>query len=353
MLSQNRSLLLPPFFTPATLFIYPSMNAVEGIEMMPYPAISDSSVGHKFAYSPPISRGTTQFLDDASRIFTGPRTILNRISTATASLGEILPVMSPYNTSTSSVTFFAPIIKCQDANMSETVIINRFLQQDMAVKPGSSIQTDSAYYAFVPTYNSTGDLIPVINTRQQSPVNATNELWMTFLRPTIIYNGSRVKQRYYQVCRLCNASYDLSVGRDHGFQNITGSYTINEEVPFPHDKLGVASNMAQHSYAAFMWVIVDQLVGKFAWGQESKDSNSSQFAIIDSQLQRTSLLGSLDLDAFFGFDEEYNLYKTNNYSLSDQRLQDKALARNRTLAVMIEELSFNTTVSLMYDPLLT
>jgi hypothetical protein len=321
--------------------------------MMPYPVIAYSDAGHKFAYSPPIARGTTQNVDDKSRIFTGPRTILNLISTATASLGEILPVISAYNSSKSSVTFFAPIIKCQDANMTEQVIIDRFLREDMMAQPGDSIQRDSAYYAFVPTYNSTGHMTAATKPRQQSPINATNLLWMTFLRPAILYNGARVRQRHYQVCRLCNATYDLFVEKDHGFQNITGSYSINETVHFPQDKAGDTSDMSQHAYAAFMWVIVDQLVGRFAWGQKSNESDSSQFGIIDSQLQRTSLLGTLDLDAFFEFDEAYGLYATIDPNLSDQRLQDKALARNRTLAVLIEELSFNTTVSLMHNPLLT
>jgi hypothetical protein len=320
---------------------------------MPYPAIANSTAGHTFAYSPPIRRGTIQHSDDLGRLLTGPRTILNLISTATASLGEILPVISAYNTSVSSVQFFAPIIKCKDANMTEQVIIDRFRQEDMAAEPGAIIQTDSAYYAFVPTYNSSGDMIPVTKRRQQSPVNATNLLWMTFLRPAILYNGTRVKERHYQTCHLCNATYDLTVRKDHGFQNITGSYKTNEIVHFPQDKAEDTSDMTQHAYAAFMWVIVDQLIGKFAWGQESNNSNSSQFGIIDSQLQRTSLLGTLDLDAFFEFDEDHGLYATVETGLSEQRLQDKALARNRTLAVLIEELSFNTTVSLMHNPLLT
>ena len=56
-------------------------------------------------------------------------------------------------------------------------------------------------------------------------------------------------------------------------------------------------------------------------------------------------------------DEEEHLYEDSNatsiFDLSDQRLRDKALARNRTLDVLIEELSFNTSISLMSDKLLT
>jgi hypothetical protein len=64
-------------------------------------------------------------------------------------------------------------------------------------------------------------------------------------------------------------------------------------------------------------------------------------------------LGSVDLDAFFDLDEEKGLYTDKNFTLSDQRVQDKALAKNRTLDVLIEELSFNTTISLMHNNLLS
>ncbi|OCK93566.1 uncharacterized protein K441DRAFT_564791 [Cenococcum geophilum 1.58] len=353
----SSSLLLPPFFTPATLFVYPSTNTQEINEPMPYPAIADSSVGHRFAYSPPFRRGTTQYVDDVSRLLTGPRTTLNLISTATASLGEILPINSPYNSSEYSITFFAPIIKCQGANATETALISGFLEEEMATKLGTSEETDSAYFNFMPSYDSNGTLFAASTPRQQTPSNATNQLWMTFLRSTstLDANGTRVKERHYQVCRLHNATYYLHVARAHGFQNISGSYDVLEEVPFPNDKPGDVSNMAQHAYSAFMWVIADQLVGKFSWYEntnQSDPSRAAQFGVIDSQIERTSLLGSWDLDAFFDFDEEKGMYKDRNLSLSDQRLQDKALARNRTLDVLIEELSFNTTVGLMHNDLL-
>jgi hypothetical protein len=89
----------------------------------------------------------------------------------------------------------------------------------------------------------------------------------------------------------------------------------------------------------------------------SKQQAAAQFGVIDSPIQRTSLLGSKDLDAYFEFDEEKELYKDQNISiafdLSDQRLDDKAMARNLTLDVLIEELSFNLTVSMMHNRLLT
>jgi hypothetical protein len=351
-------LLLPPFFTPATLFVYPSTNKQELNETRPYPNIADGEVGHKFAYSPPTRRNTTQFSDDGARTFTGPRTQLNLISTATASLGEILPVDSPYNSTEYEINFFAPIIDCQDTNATAAVMIDGYLRQEMAKASENSVnnETDNAYYAFVPTFNADGKLIPASSPRSQSPSMALNQLWMTFLRPTTAMSkGFHIKERHYQICTLRNASYHLTIARDHGFQNISGSYDVLEEVPFPKDGPNDVSNMAQHAYSAFMWVICDQLVGKFSWYENANQSDptqASQFGVIDSQIQRTSLLGSVDLDAFFDFDEEKGLYKTVNMSLSDQRIQDKILARNRTLDILIEELSFNTTISLMHNPLL-
>ncbi|KAF2177452.1 hypothetical protein K469DRAFT_755105 [Zopfia rhizophila CBS 207.26] len=286
-LTQIRSLLLPPFFTPATLFIWPSTQVVELEHPMPYPAIADRSVGHKFAYSPPTRRGATQFVDDVSRTFTGPRTVLSLVSAATASLGEILPIVLPYNRTMYNISFYGPLVRCQEANQTEAIRIDAFLQKDLTTVLGTANQTDSAYYSFVPTLNSTtGELIAASKPRYQTPSNATTQLWMTFLRPATNASGARIKERHYQICRLYNATYDLSIFRDHGFQNISGSYQITSEVPFPHDEPNSISNMAQHAYVAFM-------------------------------------------------------------------LQDKALARNRTLDVLIEELSFNITVGLTHNELLT
>lgn len=354
--SNDRTLLLPPFFTPATLFVYPSTNMQEFSGIMPSPAIANIKESHKFAYSPPTIRGTTQHVNDTSRTFTGPRTALSLISTATASLGEILTINSPYNSSVYSISFYAPIIKCEQANPSTAALIDDLLQKEMTKTLGTAHEAESGYYSFVPTYDQFGNLTAASSPRQQSPSDAANQLWMTFLRPKWGASGRLPNERHYQVCRLHNSSYDLTVTRDHGFQNVIGSYDVHEEVAFPDDKLGDVSNMVQHAYSAFMWVICDQIVGKFSWYEDLNQEDPArtlQFGVIDSQIARTSLLGSQDLDAYFWFDEDMALYKTPNWTLSDQRLQDKARARNRTLSVLIEELSFNTTVSLMHNTLLT
>lgn len=335
---------------------------------MPYPAIANASEAHRFAYSPPISQGTIQYLDDESRIFTGPRTQLNLITTATSSLGEILSADLPFNNSAYSISFFAPIVQCKEAHDIEAKKIDDFLIDGMATAEDNRRETDSAFYSFVPTYKSTGHLTAIWHPRSQTPSKPMNELWMTFLRPTIDKNGTRIKPRHYQICKPYNASYELSISQFHGVQKVSGNYTVGDAIPFPQDSPNIPSNMPVHAYTAFMWSLSDQLVGKFAWFTEPPSPSSflpnstapqsaSQFGVIDSPIQRTALLGSRDLDAFFEFDEEKKLYADKDMSrvfdLSDQRLRDKRLAGNRTLAVLVEELSFNVTVGMLHNRLLT
>lgn len=231
----------------------------------------------------------------------------------------------------------------------------------MAAPKGTALQYDSAYFGFVPAVNSTDDLAALSQPRYQELSNGTNELWMTFQRYAFNETGHRVRSRAWQVCRLHNATYDLRLEWDHGVQSVTGSYTVQDEVGFPGDGPNKVSNMASHAYAGFMWALTDQLVGSFAWFRQKNmsDTNSSpggaaQFGVIESPIRQTSVLGSVDLDVFFDFNRIYGLYAFDNETdMSKQRLQDKSLARNRTLAVLIEELSFNMTVSLLHNKLLT
>lgn len=330
---------------------------------MPYPNIADSTAAHRYSYSPPVRRGTTQHKDDQSRIFTGPRTALSLVSTATSSLGEILPIDLPYNNSAYSVQFSAPIVKCNEANETMASMIERYAQDERTTIWDSAQEIDSAYFGFVPTLNDSRGLEAVWHPRQQISSTPLNQFWMSFLRPRLDERGQRVKDRHYQTCQLYNASYDVNISQYHGVQNVSRNYVIGDAIPFPTDGLDIVSDMTQHAYAAFMWILCDQFVGKFAWYAKPNASlptptrGASQFGSIDSPIQHTSLLGSLDLDAYFEFDEENNLYEDQNisniYDLSDQRLRDKALAGNRTLDVLIEELSFNTTLSLMHNVLFT
>lgn len=322
---------------------------------MPTLTIANASTFSEFAFSIPTSR--TRLSDDNSKVFAGPRTILSLLSTATASLGRILPIKPPYNHSSYSVQFDGPIVQCDQANSSAATAIDSLLRDKMAISDGVANETENVYYAFVPAFDAAGRLMALSKPRLQYPSNATNQLWMTYLRYAIDLNGNHIRERDYQVCQLYNATYDLTLEWDGGIQHVSPSYKVHEAVHFPNKQPDPVSGMSRHAYSALFWALTNQVVGSFGWFEEVDRSDgiaAAQFGVIDTPISRTSLLGSSDLDLFFDLDNQKGWSeRTNTTELSDQRLQDKALARNRTLAVLIEELSFNTTVSLLNNELLT
>ncbi|KAF7554093.1 hypothetical protein G7Z17_g3162 [Cylindrodendrum hubeiense] len=208
------------------------------------------------------------------------------LASATASRGEILPIKAPSNHSAYPIDFYGPIVNCQDANETTVNLIDRLLQEHMAMPKGIAQQIDSGYFGFVPEINSTGDLVALSQPRYQGPSIATNELWMTFQRYIFNSTGHRSRARMWQVCRLHNATYDLRLEWDRGIQKVHGSYEVNEEVGFPSDNPGDISDMANHAYAAFMWVLTDQLVGSLGWykkhgsGADTEPETLAQFGAI-------------------------------------------------------------------------
>jgi len=136
---SDRGLLLLPCFTPATLFVYQSSHVESTNGLMPFPNIANTtpSVGSDYSYSPQARRGRIQFVDDVGRIFVGPRTIVSLIASATAFLGEILPIKLPYNTSSHETEFYVPIVRCLDANATTIELIESFRKQDMTNSDGA------------------------------------------------------------------------------------------------------------------------------------------------------------------------------------------------------------------------
>jgi hypothetical protein len=159
--------LIPPFSTSATLFIFEGTNVENIFAAMPHPSIANVSAAHLFTYSPPSLRGTIQYETDVNRIFTGPKTDMNRLATATSFLGEILPLDLPFNNSAYSMDFYVPVVKCGDSNEMEKHAIYEFLQEQIASNNSALEETDNAYFSFVPTYNSSEGLTAVSHPRDQ------------------------------------------------------------------------------------------------------------------------------------------------------------------------------------------
>ena len=352
---QIRTLILPPFFTPGTLFVYSSTDEFVISQQVPYLNIANSSQGHYYAFSPSEKGDRFNFKDVLTRVFNGPRTVVTLLSTATASQGEILTLKAPRNHSAYTVRFFGPAVQCIQANSSVRTVISELLARRMNETAGTLKEVQNAYYAFVPSFDPQGNVTAMSDARYQTSSVATNEVWMAFERYRNSTGESCDYDKYFQVCSLWNATYDLSLAWENGFQNVTGSRDLLHRVVYPVDTPGGISNMAQHAYSAFFWALADQIVGSFSWFQETTANNSGtrSFGKIRSPIQHTSLLGSSDLAVFFDYNEDKGACQIPYANLSAQRQQDIDRAKSKTLGELVEDLSFNMTVSFMDNDLFT
>lgn len=266
----------------------------------------------------------------------------------------ILPLKSPFNHSSYSVSFFGPAVQCRPADSVAESKIDDLLKLRMDKPVGTARAVKNAYYAFVPAFDAQGNVTALSDVRYQVPVNASNEVWMVFQRYSNLTDSACDYKPYHQVCKLWNATYDLDLSWENGFQNITGSRNLSHEVAYPNDKPHEISNMAQHAYSAFFWASTDQIVGSFGWFYDTANTTSNNtFGMINCPIQHNSLLGTSDLDVYFDYNEDKGACQTPYRNLSAQRQQDKADGKNRTLGELIEEMSFNMTASLLHNDLLT
>jgi hypothetical protein len=356
---------LPSLITPATLNILPTLRIT--LDELPVPRLDMYGTNYgtfqpkRFTYSAPSNDSVT---GASYELFLGPRTIVSRLSTATATQGLILSITPPFVNSTYSLQFYGPSVQCGEANTTVATLIQSFRDQSVANNTGDIIEVANYYYAFVPDLSSFGDkyspndgVHAVSQIRLQQPNNASNELWMVYSRYTgrVDSAGVREIEDYCSTCRLYNASYDINFEFEETNQTITSRSTqIMNLVEYPSvDHLASDQLMVQHGYSAVMWAMSDLLVGSMGTFNVISDNPGepvTNFSEITTQIQHTSLLGSQDLDVFF--DRNKGLY-THNYTLTDQRKQDIDLAQNRTLDVLIEELMFNITISFMSSNLLS
>lgn len=144
-------------------------------------------------------------------------------------------------------------------------------------------------------------------------------------------------------------------------------------VAYPTNAASITAYKESLAYSAFMWALSSQLVGSMGFYQSS-NSNGNDYTILSgiytnenqptggnnttktifsgifNNVDQTSLLGSSGFNKYFI--KNHALNGNTGGVFSPQRLQDAAYARNRTLDVLIPELSSNITLGLIFDPLL-
>lgn len=347
---------IPSLFTPATLFVVTGNVTVPAINEVRRLAITDPENAGLFAYFVP-SNGLNGS-DNPSQMFLSPRTILLRLSVDTAAGGEILGVVPPVVNCSYSIQFYGPYVDCEKANATQQASIER-LRTQQTTPNGNITQVMNSYIAYVPDL-SFPDQAELLDNRMQRPLNGSNELWLSFKRNGTGYYDDPFPTcplTEYRVCRLYNASYDLTLEFAEGNQTIKGYPPTrgNDPITYPAVSLTETSNLVQHAYSAYMWAFTNQLIGQMGLFNDSSANRTTPavYSEIDTEIGSTSLLGSADLNCFFVTNHFVNHGLNATFAAnSTQRQKDIDLARDQPLDVLIPELSFNTTVGLMNSELL-
>lgn len=348
----SRCLAFPSLITPATLSVVPGIKT----ETIAAPVTSlsftyDANQTSRFAYS----QAARDSSNNDSQVFLGPRTIIRRWAAATASTGEILPVPPPAMNASYQLRFYGPKVQCREANTSEAAIIRHLNENDLS----TTSKLLNAYFAFVPVRDESAvgsngvTILPVSDSTSQQARNSSNQLWIAFTRYPTDSSCKRSPDNievHYVACQLYNVSYNVGLEFVDGVQTIRdlGSSILNA-VDYPMVNTSAKSDFVQHAYSAVMQVLTEQLVGTMSLYREIT-AYTNGYGVIDTLIGQTKLIGSPDFDVYFNKNRQLRRGDNSNYCQpSDQRIEDMNFARNHSLPDLIEELSFNTTLSLLSD----
>ena len=323
--------------------------------------ISDVNQAHRYAYAVPSNLS----LPD-EKTYLRPRTVLTRLVVASSTTATILPITPPFTNATYEVNFYGPVVKCKDASRDVADQIQAATERTRFAADQSLMQIQNSYFGFVPDLSREGLLanngvIQVANHSDTSrALHGSNELWLGFNRYFDNPDGSFTSQPHKLECQLWNTSYQVDFRFVQGIQSITWkALKPLNLVPYPTGPSRTDQDEMDMAYTSFMWTLSDQLIGSIGFYSNitanPSSGGSNTFSQILTPLQETALLGSSDLQSFFDYNRVLYPSKkgTGTEKVSDQRAADIALARNRTLDVLIEELSANITVSMMSSDLLS
>ena len=341
---------------PATLNVNPVLLNNTQVLQIPRLDISQASAYERFSFA---VNGSTP----SQQKYGGARTIIDRLSVAVAATGEILTLPRPATNASYLQSFFGPYIQCNNSTDEVRGQINGMIDRANAALSPSVQLISLDYFAAVPALGNVQNMssgpVQVANlTSLSGPLNASNQLWMYVPQYSASSNFSQTPVPHFLTCELYNASYTTLFAWENGRQNIqVVNRSLLSPVPYPINGSKTAASEEDMSFSAVMWAISGQLTGSIAFYKDlntTEDAteealSSTIYSSISTNLAQTVLIGSSDLDSHFI--ENHRLDKgTNSSSLfSDQRLQDMGYVANKSLDVLIPELSSNSTISFITD----
>ena len=360
LMSVRRCLPLSAIFTPASLSTSVELSLSSAMTPVPLLAISNASLFREFAYTVSDTEGGFQK-------YIGPRTMLTKVAVSTASRGLIPEFVEFFDNVTYSQTFYGPLVECQDANSTVASQIDAVAKEEKEKLPSSTQEVSNEYLAFVPTASHTNStssyLLSADLANELEDPFPFNQIWLKFMRNNGTSEGTEDATLYhphYLLCECVNSSIHVNFSWTNGTQSLSDikTNTLNT-VSHPWNFSESNTDKLILAYSAFMLAFSSQIVGSMSFLQDigtSAESNTTMgddieanrtYGDISTHLAQTSLIGSSDLNDYFIKNHDLKSDGPPTELFSTDRLDDMALARNRTLDVLIEELAFNTTISLL------
>lgn len=377
----KRLLRLIPFvalITPATLSVEASYEQTTTLEEVPTLDISTHMyyppMGGKYLpsfHESPEFRNAVQYVERFAKVsgtvpfggfsLGGASSRLARVISASAASGEVFPILRPFQRAnmTYQTDFFLPIIKCETS--SEEVAQNTTLaaigfanvtgnlgipttEFDYGVYNLDQFLMRIGYFAMVPRNNYTTETITVQQVDDFSSDDVfTNHIWIA-IADRKNTDGTKYYPRTipsFITCKLWNASLHLNTSFLENTQSLRpGNLTyVNEMHSLEvYNYLNTAENMANTAYSAFFLQICRQLTGIVMLLYDNQLE-------IKSHIGETALTGALDYMAML----EY-LYRSLQRSSSKIGASSPfSSPLNKSLSVLIEELSLNVSLNMLTD----
>ena len=376
----KRLLRLIPFvvlITPATLSVEASYELTTTLEEVPTLDISTHMyyppMGGKYLpsfHEAPEFRNAVQYVERFAKVSAtvpfggfslgGASSRLARVISASAASGEVFPILRPFKRAnmTYQTDFFLPIIKCEASSeeVAQNITLAAIGFANVAGNLGiSTKEFDNSvynfdhflmkigYFAMVPRNNYTTETITVQQVDYFSSDDVfTNHIWIANADQKNTDNGYYPRTiPSFITCKLWNASLHLNTSFLENTQSLRpGNLTyVNEMHSLEvYNYLNTAENMANTAYSAFFLQICRQLTGIVMLLYDNQLE-------IKSHIGETALTGALDYMAML----EY-LYRSLQRSSSKIGASSPfSSPLNKSLSVLIEELSLNVSLNMLTD----
>ena len=274
---------------------------------VPALSIADSDDFREFAYTVDSRPSVSKFL--------GPRTIMTRLTVATGANGHILQLNAPYANATYDQKFFAPLVRCDDADAESASRIDATTDKRFAALDPSVRMVSNDYFAFVPALsdrNASAPDVPIADLSDNNGASrASNQIWIRTSQADLEHPKLDVTEKRdyrYLICQLYNASYHVNFTWSNGIQSISNiSLQTTDPVPYPTIVTDSAPVEVNTAYSALFWALSSQIVGHLSFYQDVDNNNYTDsnmnanriYSEISTNLEMTSLLGSSDCNQFF------------------------------------------------------